>query len=168
MKLYEIVGEYNRVLELAVDEETGEVSEEFEQALEALGGALESKLVGCAKIMRQMDVDIAGIESEEARLAKKRKSMLAAKEKLCNYMASAMVATGTSKLNTKLFNFSVSEPKKRVEILEGAEVDEAYLHPQKDPPPRAPDKNAIRKALQAGKKLGFAVLMDGKRTLRVT
>ena len=168
MRLYEIVGEYNRLLELAVDDETGEVSEEFGQALDDLGGAFEDKLVGCAKVMRQMEVDIEGVKKEEERLAKKRKAMESSREKLCSYMSSAMVATNTPKLKTKLFNFSVSAPSKRVEVLEGVEVPDDYLHPQKPPPPRAPDKNAIKKALQAGKELKFAMLVEGKRTFKVT
>ena len=57
-KLYELTGEFRRLMDAVVDQETGEYDEErvpgFAEVLKELTGNIEAKLEGCAKATKMM------------------------------------------------------------------------------------------------------------------
>lgn len=166
--LYELTGAFRQLMDAIVDWETGEIDEDrvpnFAAILAQIEGDLDDKLDGCAKALKMMDVDIAGLKDEEARLAKRRKSIEANKANLKGYMRGCLEQAGITKRKTRLFTIFMSKPRKKLDIPDEAKVPPAFRKVQGPPPP---DNELIRKKLMAGEKFDWARLVEGDPPLTV-
>ena len=164
-KLYELVGEYAKLLNNSrdyVDEETGEVDAEFDAALNAIGGAIDDKVEGCAKVIRHLDADMEALRAEEVRIAKRRKSIEGNKERLRKYVRESMQFAQRDKIKTPLFTVYLSAAKERVIIDNEDAVPDDYRAEAKRPPP---DKTAIMAAHGRGEAVPGAHIELGDQTL---
>lgn len=162
-RLYELTGQLGRLCDLAIDPETGEVDDAFSKALEDLEGAIERKVEGICMILRNLETETNSLKDEEARLARRRKSMEANVTRLRAYVRACMEAGDVPGVKTSRFTVSLSKnPSKKLQIV--GEVPEEYL---RAPKPREPDKAAITKVLKGGSELDWAKLVDGERTLTI-
>lgn len=166
--LYELTGQYRRLMDATVDWDTGEVDEErvpdFESILAQLDGELDDKLDGCAKALKMMDSDINALKVEEARLAKRRKSIEANKKHLKGYIRGCLEFAGLTKRKTRLFTIYMSKPQKRLDIPDESKVPPAFRTVLGPPPP---DKALIKSKLQSGAQFDWANLVDGDPPLTV-
>lgn len=162
-RLYELTGELGRICELAIDPETGEVDDAFSKALASLEGAIERKIEGVCMILRNLETEADSLKDEEARLAKRRKSMEANVMRLRAYVRECMEVGDIPGVKTSRFTVSLSKnPVKKLQLV--GVVPAEYL---RAPKPREPDKAAITKALKGGAQLEWAKLVDGERTLTI-
>lgn len=149
-KLYELAAEYATLLSSSrdhIDEETGEVESEFDAALKAIDGAIEQKVEGCAKVLKHLDADMEALRAEEVRLAKRRKTVEANKEKLRGYVRENMALAQRNNIKTLLFTIYLSAAKEKVVIDDEDAVPDAYRGEAKRPPP---SKTAIMQAHDRG------------------
>ena len=144
MKLYELTENYLNLQELL---ENPEVPQDLiTSALEQVGEELEVKAENIAKLIKSLEVDIAGFKEEEKRLSDRRKSLENRVKNLKEYLDGAMKATGKTKFKGKLFSFNIQKNAPGVSILDEKLIPKEYLIEQ------APviDKKAILNDLKNG------------------
>ncbi len=159
MKLYELTGNYlilQQMLEEAEDQQA------ILDTIESIEAAIEEKADNYARIIRNLEVDVAGIKAEEQRLADKRRTLENNIKWLKNNLEEVMKSTGKTKFKTTLFSFGIQKNPPSVEILDESKVPEEFLIPQNP----VVDKKAILAALKEGKEFDFAQLKQGE-SLRI-
>ena len=162
MTLYELTDEFRSLLEMAEDPEIDE--EVLQDTMEALGGEIEDKADGYAKVLKQMESDVVGLKAEEARLNERRKVLENNMKRMKTSLQEAMEVTGKRKFKTDLFSFGIQKNPASVVMDEQyiENIPEEYLI-QQDP---KIDKMKIKEDLKAGKDLGFAHL-EQTESLRI-
>jgi len=159
MKLYELTGNYlilQQMLEEAEDQQA------ILDTIESIEAVIEEKADNYARIIKNLEADIAGIKTEEQRLADKRRTLENNVKWLKGNLEESMRATGKTKFKTTLFSFGIQKNPPSVEILDESKVPEEFLIPQNP----VVDKKAILAALKEGKEFDFAQLKQGE-SLRI-
>lgn len=163
MTIYELTEEYRLLLELAEDPEVD--PETLSDTLEALGGEIEDKADGYAKVMKQLEADAAALKYEEKRLSTRRTVCENNMKRMKEVLQNAMVAVGKPKFKTELFSFNVQKNPAAVVIDEQyiENIPEEYLIPQ-DP---KIDRAKIKEDLKAGKDLEGLAHLEQSESLRI-
>lgn len=158
--IYELTNDFKKVMNLL---ESGEYDAEMLQnTLECIEYEIEEKADGYARVIRNIEVDIAGLKAEEERLEKKRKAMENSVKQMKENLFKAMKATGKLKFKTELFSFGIQKNPPKVQLIEGEEIPDLYLIKQE---PKV-DTAYIKETLKNGKELPFAVLVQ-EESLRI-
>lgn len=158
-KLYELTGNYLVLQQMLEDAEDQQV---ILDTMESVEFEIEEKAENYAKIMKNLESDIAGLKAEEKRLAEKRKSLENNSKWLKDNLEQSMRVTGKTKFKTMLFSFGIQKNPPGVEILDESKIPAEYLIPQNP----TIDRKAILAALKQGNKLEFAQLKQGE-SLRI-
>lgn len=163
MTLYELSSEYMELLAMMEDPDAD--LEVISDTLEAIGGELEVKADGYARVMRQMDADAKAIKAEEERLYTRRKSLENRSEWLKKRLQEVMEVTGKTKFKTELFSFGIQRNPAAVVIDEQyiENIPEEYLI-QQDP---KIDRQKIKDDLKAGKDLNGIAHLEQSESLRI-
>lgn len=149
------------LLEMAEDPTVDPVT--LEGTLEAIEGEIEDKADGYAKVMRQLEHDVAGLKEEESRLNSRRKALENNIRRMKENLEDMMLATGKTKFKTELFSFGIQKNPKMVMIDDISRVPSEYLIPQ-DP---KVDKAKIKEDLNAGKDLTGIAHLEQMESLRI-
>lgn len=160
MTLYELSSEYMELLAMMEDPDAD--LEVISDTLEAIGGELEIKADGYARVMRQMDADAKAIKAEEYRLYNRRKAIENRSEWLKSRLQGVMEVTGKTKFKTELFSFGIQKNPPKVVITDESRIGHDYLIPQ---PPKV-DTKAIKDALNDGFHFDWAHL-EQTESLRI-
>lgn len=159
MKLYEINNEIQRILEGAVDEETGEVLVDFE-ALDALVEARDAKVQSCGLHYLNRQAEMTVIKGEIDRLTDRLKKLGKQNEGLLRYIE--MNLDG-GEFSCPQFSIKYSKST-RVELDEVfcsfAHFSQNYKHLVRTK--LEADKVAIGKLLKAGEVIPHASLVQNK------
>jgi chaperonin cofactor prefoldin len=160
--LYELAGQFNELWEMIDDTELDE--DVILDTLEAIDGEIEVKADNYAKVIRNMDVEIEGINSEIERLTKKKRTLENRQKNLKDNLQQAMESTGKRKFKTELFGFNIQKNPASVELkdVKFDKIDAQYLV---WPEPTV-DKKKVKEALQNGEQLEWATLVQ-KESLRI-
>lgn len=152
--IYELSGDYLRLLEMAEDPEMDPVA--FADTLEGLEGEIEIKAEGYAKVIKELDKDGAGLDNEIKRLQAKKTTIDNSIDRMKKALEQSMIITGKTKFKTELFSFGIQKNPPSVDLDEGhlELIPIEYLIPQ-DP---KPDKKRMLQELKEGKELSFAKL----------
>ena len=125
MKLYELTENYLNLQELL---ENPEVPQELiTSALEQVGEELEVKAENIAKLIKSLEVDIAGFNGEEKRLSTQRKALENRVKNLKEYLDGAMKLTGKRKFKGKMFSFNIQPNTPSVEVLNEKLIPKKYF-----------------------------------------
>lgn len=155
--LYEISAEYLKALEsLEVDEETGEILNY--EAVDALGGQFEEKAESVACYVKNLSAFVAALKSEEESLSARRKSAERKVENMKTYLSSCMDAVGRDKVETAKARVSFRKSV-AVQIVDEGRVPKKFLVKTVT---TKPDKTEIKKAIQEGKKVAGAALVENR------
>lgn len=151
--LYEITGDYLRLLEM-LEEEKSIDPQAFADTLDAIEGEFEIKADGYARVIRELEADAKKYETEIRRMQGRMEVIKNRTKMIRQHLYDSMKATGKTKFKTDLFSFNIQ----RNGGTHPMEVDElcvtrAYMK-------MVPDNAKIRKALEDGKELKFAVLKE--------
>ena len=151
--LYEITGDYLRLLEM-LEEEKSIDPQAFADTLDAIEGEIEIKADGYARVIRELEADAKKYETEIRRMQGRMEVIKNRTKMIRQHLYDSMKATGKTKFKTDLFSFNIQ----RNGGTHPMEVDElcvtrAYMK-------MVPDNAKIRKALEDGKELKFAVLKE--------
>ena len=118
--LYELTDEYLTVLEMAEDPDVD--PEVFSDTLDAVGGEIEVKADGYARVMKTLESQVAGLKAEEARLGARRKVLEGNIDRMKRSLQQAMEITGKTKFRTELFSFGIQKNPASLHI-----INEVYL-----------------------------------------
>lgn len=161
--LYQLTAEYMTLLEMAEDPEVD--LQALTDTMEAIGGELEDKADGYAKVIRQMEYDEAAIDAEIKRLMSRKKTIFSNIERLKDNLQMAMTATGKTKFKTALHSFNIQKnpPSVVMDELYVENIPEVFLIYQE---PKI-NRKMILQAIKDGEDLtGIAHLEQGE-SLRI-
>ena len=160
--LYELTGEYLRLLEMADDPEVD--GQAFADTLEGLGGMIEVKAEGYARIIKELErkkaikqADADAFKAEYDRKMDHIKMIDNRITKMKGNLSNTMVVTGKTKFDTENFKFYIRQTTST--IIDNKEaVPNEYCKFEKKPV-----LNDIKTAIQAGKEVAGAhiVTKDG-------
>lgn len=105
--LYELTEEYLTLMTLLEDEEIPE--DVIKNTLAGLDWEIENKADTYAKIIRNMEVSIDGMQSEIKRLDNRKTIFENRIKKLKENLKNSMKITGKTKFSTELFSFNVQK-----------------------------------------------------------
>lgn len=125
---------------------------------------LAIKAQGIEFVARGAEAHHAAIDAEIARL----QALKAHRQKVANglraYLLDNMQRAGIEKIECPLFKLSIKKNPQSVEIIDPLSLPpEFWRTPEPKPPVAAPDKTAIKTALQAGTDVPGARLAQGVR-----
>ena len=156
MRLYDISKEIENTIEdmfANADSETGEVRQEDLDKLSKLQVQKEEKLENIGCYIKNLDAEAKAIEEEVKALNKRKETLKKKSERLKNYVSS--ILNGEKFESTKVvFSFRKSD---EVSILDESLIPEEYMRIKTN---IEPNKDAIKKALKAGKEVRGAFLVD--------
>ena len=159
MTLYEIDLEIKETIDSLMDsvDENGEITDaDLISKLEELKQARETKLENIALYAKNLAVEASAIKDEENALADRRKRLEGKCERLKGILINAMKADGSRKLFSPKFEAVIRESKK-TEIIDESLIPQEYL---KTKITYTPDKTAIKKAIEEGKQVAGAEVVD--------
>lgn len=153
--LYEITGDYLRLLEMMEGEENLD-PQAFADTLEGIEGEFEIKADGYARVLKELTAEAGKYDAEIQRMTARRDSLNNRSKMLKQHLYESMKATGKTKFKTDLFSFSIrgNGGKQSMEITDKEKnIPKMYMK-------RVPDNEKIIKALESGENLSFAVLKE--------
>lgn len=157
--LYELTDDYRQLLDMLEDDTVDQ--EVLADTLEAVGGEIEVKAEGCAKIIRELEGSVDMIANEIARLQERKSVKLNNIQRIKSYLELVMIETGKKKFKTDLFGFNIQKNPPSIVIDNEEKIPEEYWIEQ------APklDKIALKKWLKENE-ADFAHLEQGE-SLRI-
>lgn len=157
--LYELEREWEEVYEMLLDPEIPE--EAVFDTIESIEGVMDIKADSYAKIIKNMEGDIDTIAAEIKRLQNRKKAMENGQERMKDALEHMMRSTGRLKFKTALFSFGIQKNGGKNPIVFSESVPAEWLKPGD------PDTEKIRKHLEAGNELPFAVIGERGESLRI-
>lgn len=161
--IYEIASDWFRVQEMMEDPEID--PQTLADTFEAIDGELEIKAENYAKVMKNLEGDIAAIKAEIDRLTSKKKTIENNIKNMKATLQNVMEVTGKTKFKTELFSFGIQKNAPSVVIDEQyiENIPERFLK-YSDP---AINKTAIKEAIQNGENLEGLAHLESKNSLRI-
>ena len=161
--LYEIGSSYIRVQDMAGDPEID--PQTLADTMEAIEGELEIKAENYAKVMKNLEGDVAAIKAEIDRLTSKKKTIENNIKNMKATLQSVMEVTGKTKFKTDLFSFGIQKnaPSVVIDVEDVRDIPEDYLK-FKEP---EVDKTAIKAAINDGVDLTGIAHLETKYSLRI-
>lgn len=157
ISLHEISSEYLKALDsLEIDVETGEILDFG--ALESLGGQFEDKAESVACYVKNLSAFAAALKTEEESLADRRKRAEKKAENMKAYLSRCMDAVGSDKVETAKVRVSFRKSV-AVQIIDEGRLPKKFLVKTVT---TKPDKTEIKKAIQDGKKVAGASLVENR------
>lgn len=147
--LYELTEKWQTVLSLS---EEGADEEAIENALADIGGEIEEKADGYAKIIKQLEGEAEYIKQEKDRLSSMETTLKNKAKYLKRRLEDAMILTGKNKFKTSLFCFNIQKNAPSLIIEDEAELIDTLIE-------KAPemlhtkieiDKKALLSAIKGG------------------
>lgn len=152
--LYEITGDYLRLLEMLEEEDID--PQAFKDTLEGIEGEFEIKADGYARVLKELAAEAGKYDAEIQRMTARRDSLNNRSRMLKQHLYESMKVIGKLKFKTDLFSFGIQGNGgiRAMEITDKEKnIPKMYMK-------RVPDNAKIRKALESGENLSFAVLKE--------
>ena len=124
MKLYEITGEILELLMMAEDLELDQKM--IRDTMEGLDFEFEEKAEAYAKVVKTLEMDIAGLDEEIQRMTKKKATIKNNIDRLKRSLEGAMIATGKRKFKTPLFGFGIQKNPPSLNVLDETKIPEEF------------------------------------------
>lgn len=157
MNLYDLTGNYKKVYEMDLDDET------WQDTLESIDSAIEQKADGLMYVIRDLEVDVVGLKGEEARLKKKREVAERKIKRLKQYLQDNMETVGKTKFKTQLFSYNIQNNPASLKLTDEKLIPQKYYTVETS---RKYDNKAIKDDLKAGKVINGAELKQSQ-SLRI-
>ena len=113
-KLYEIVGAFKELLEMASEENMDQKL--IPDTLEGIEFEFEEKADGYAKVVKMLEGDVEAIDKEIKRLTEKKNTIKNNISGIKKNLENAMLLTGKTKFKTLLFGYNIQKKPASVSI----------------------------------------------------
>ncbi len=113
-KLYEIVGAFKELLEMASEENMNQKL--IADTLEGVEFEFEEKADGYAKVVKMLEGDVEAIDKEIKRLTEKKNIIKNNISGIKKNLENAMITTGKTKFKTLLFGYNIQKNPVSVSI----------------------------------------------------
>lgn len=158
LSLYQISAEFRAMVDHLM--ETQDDAQAIADTIEAEEYPLQIKAQNVAYAIRNLEASAAAIKQAEQEMAERRKRIEKRAEAIRDYLQNCMELAGVSKIDCPHFALSIAKNPPSVEIYEAALIPAGYMKTP-EPPPPAPDKNAIKAAIKDGIEVPGARLTHG-------
>ncbi len=152
--LYEITGDYLRLLEMLEEDESLD-PQVFRDTLEGIEGEFEAKADGYARIIKELRAESEKYAAEIGRMQARMETLANNEKRLKQHLYESMKAAGKTKFKTDLFSFGIQKNGglQPMEIVPDVDIPDEYCQKELD-------NTKIREALKNGAELPFAVLKE--------
>jgi uncharacterized small protein (DUF1192 family) len=161
--LYEITQDYLQILSMMEDPELDH--QILADTMEAVEGELEIKAENYAKVMKNLEADVAGIKAEIDRLSERKKTIENNIKNMKSALQMAMETTGKTKFKTELFSFNIQKNAPTV-VIDASDPNNIPPDFLKFKEPEV-DKTAIKAAIQNGMDLTGVAHLEQRESLRI-
>lgn len=128
-KLYEIVGEFKELLEMASEENMDQKL--ISDTLEGVEFEFEEKADGYAKVVKMLEGDVEAIDKEIKRLTEKKNTIKNNISGIKKNLENAMLVTGKTKFKTLLFGYNIQKNPVSVSIDDENQIPKDFWIEQK-------------------------------------
>ena len=160
LSLYQISSIYLEAMDILTDPEMELPAEAITDTLEGLGGEMEEKAINVAKFMRNIEATANAIKEAETAMAKRRKALENRASWMKDYLKGSMEHTGITKIECPYFKLSIQKNPAAVNIINEDTIPDKF---KEQVITWKVDKTAIKKAIQSGKTIPGAKLLNGTR-----
>lgn len=143
MRLYDLAGQYNDLLDLLQDDTD---NEQLHNMLNGLEGAIEEKIENIAKVMKTLEVESKGYDEEIKRLSARKKSADNNFAYLKGYLEDTLRFLGTEKVKGRIFTVSLQSNAPSLEVIDEFHIPQTYFKPQ----PPALDRRKLLDDVKSG------------------
>lgn len=147
--LFLLAGEYRAAAEKLADLDLD--PQTVSDTLESMAGDLEVKAQAVAHMVRSIEADAAAIKQWAADATERARSVQARADALRQYLSANLQACGITKVEGP--GIAIGWRKSSAVVIDEPGLIPAQFMRQPEPPPPAPDKAAIKAALQAGEEV---------------
>jgi len=155
--LYELVGQYRQLLDME-----DVPPEQLQDTLDMLKGDIQEKATNIGFVVRNLEETAEAIKRAATQAIGRANTIINRADSLKSYALSQLKAAGISKVEHPMLVMSVKRNPAKVVIDFGDSIPMAYMRQPAIPPP-APDKTAIKEAIQAGREVPGAHLEQTDR-----
>lgn len=160
LSLYNITSAFPMIMEQ--EEMTPGLKEELERELTVL---LQEKSQNIIGYVRNMELAVDAMKTEEKRISEQRKGLENKIEKFKNYVKECMERNGFSKIDTGLGSLAIAKNPMSVEIENEDEIPGEF---KQEIVTTKIDKTAIKKYFkETGEIIPGAIIVDDKTSLRI-
>jgi len=160
LTLFQIAAEYRHITDVLQD--TGVDEQTLADTLEGEAWPLELKAQNYGFVIRNIEANVAAMKDAEEQIAKRRKSAENRIQALKERLKTGLEIAGVQKLECPEFAISIKKNPASVDIYEPGLIPSEFMK-QAAPPPPSPDKTAIKEAINSGKEVAGAKLVQGTR-----
>ena len=163
ISLYQMTHEYQEALNALLDSDLPE--EAINDTLEGLKGELLVKAQNVGAFILNLDLQAGMVETVIERMQAKLKQLTDKRNKVAAYLENNLTAAGITEVTAidQSFSIKFKNNPPSVQIGDNAVIPEKYM--RRPPPPKpAPDKTALKKAIEAGEVIE-GVYLDRKRVM---
>lgn len=153
-QLFVLTNEYKSAEKALNDMDLDEQT--ISDTLAGMAGEITEKSTNVAMFIRNLESVAESIKAAESAMAERRKAIEKRAESIKYYLKSNMEAVGISKIECPHFVLSIKNNAGAVIIDDESKIPAEYLRTP-EPPKPAPDKRAIKAAIESG------VIVDGCR-----
>ena len=158
MKLWEIKDEIEKCFSETVDEETGEILSEVNlQYLEELQMAFDDKVDNICCLIKNMDAEVKAFKTEEENLKKRRMAKENASQRLKDYLKAILNGQKFESVRSKISYRASKSTEVDMDLFLNNEDADFYVVTE-----IKPNKTAIKKALEDGKELIGAEIVENQ------
>ena len=154
MTLYQISQEHRALADALQDMDLDEAT--IADTLEAESSLVE-KSQSVAFVIRNMETFAASVKAEADAMTERAKRVQKRADSIKAYLHSCMALAGVQKIEHPQFTLSIAKNPISVQILDDKQIPAKFMR-QPEPPPPAPDKKAIKAAIEAGEEVPGAKL----------
>lgn len=164
MNLYELTDEYLQLQMMLEDPDID--SQVITDTLEAVAGEIEIKADNYAKVIRNMESNLAGIRAEQERLAARKNLLESGIKILKENLQESMILTGKRKFKTDLFSFNIQKNGGKapviLDVADTSELPDDLVRIKEEP-----DLDAIRALIETEGECKYAHLGERGESLRI-
>lgn len=162
LTLFEIAKEYRAITDVLMD--AGVDEQVLADTLEGEAWPLELKAQNYGFVIRNLQATAASIKEAEAQMKARRTSIENRAAALLERLKTGLEIAGVTKLDCPHFALSIKKNPPSVDVWDEKQIPAEFMRlPEPPPPVPAPDKKAIKQAIDAGKEIPGAKLVQGTR-----
>lgn len=162
--LYELTGQYLELQQMLEDPDAE--TDVINDTMEAIEGEFEIKAENYAKMIRNLDVQIDGIDAELDRLKIRKNLLTSGKKHLKENLQNSMIATGKRKFKTDLFSFAIQKNGGKAPVIldvkDTSELPDDLVRIKEEA-----DMEAIRQLIEKEGTCKYAHLGERGESLRI-
>lgn len=159
MSLFEIAEEYRFLAELAADPDADD--ESFSEAIAAALGEFDEKVISLASVARNLEAQAAQITEAAKAMQERAKRADKRAAGIREFILAGLNAAGTKKVVCPHFIVALKKSPSSVEIDDDADIPYDLIRVV--PATSAPDKFAIKKAIECGREIPGVRLIQKMR-----